>query len=164
MKFRKKGTIYTDGACSGNPGPGGYAAVLLMGDARKELSGGYRNTTNNRMELTAAIKGLQALKQPCDIILYSDSQYMVNSINKGWVLRWQANGWKRNKKEYALNVDLWIKLLEQLKIHDVQFEWTRGHAGDPENERCDELATTAAAQPNLPEEDISATSPQGNLF
>jgi ribonuclease HI len=137
---------------------------LLSEEGREELSGGYSNTTNNRMELTAAIKGLEALSGPSDVTLLSDSQYLVNSINKGWVLRWQSNGWKRNKKEYALNIDLWKKLLKQLAIHSVQFKWTRGHAGDPENERCDLLATRAAAQPDLPEEENTSTPGQGNLF
>ena len=119
--------IYTDGACSGNPGPGGYAAILLYGDSRKEVTGGFRNTTNNRMELTAAIAGLESLPKPCKVTLYSDSQYLVQSVNQGWVNRWQANNWKRNKKDYALNVDLWKKILKLLDFHEVAFRWTKGH-------------------------------------
>jgi ribonuclease HI len=161
---KKKVTIYTDGACSGNPGPGGYAAVLLADNARKEISGGYSNTTNNRMELMAAIKGLEVLREPCQVTLYSDSQYLVNSVSKGWARRWQANGWKRNKKEYALNVDLWLRLLKLLDVHTVSFEWTRGHAGDPENERCDRLATEASVQPDLPEEGTPPAPSQSALF
>jgi len=142
-------TLYTDGACSNNPGPGGYGVVLLYDSHRKELSRGYRKTTNNRMEILAAIAGLEALKEPCRVTLYSDSQYLVNAIEKGWAQRWQANGWMRNKKEKAVNPDLWEKLLELCSIHKVQFEWLRGHAGHDENERCDELATAAARGSNL---------------
>jgi ribonuclease HI len=141
--------LYTDGACSYNPGPGGYGAVLIYGSHRKELSAGFRRTTNNRMEILAAIAGLEALKEPCCITLYSDSQYLVDSIEKGWAVRWQANGWKRNKNEKAVNPDLWERLLELCKIHKVQFEWVRGHAGHKENERCDKLATAAAQGSNL---------------
>lgn len=145
-------TIYTDGACIGNPGPGGYAAVLLYGDKRKEIAGGYRNTTNNRMELMAVIQALEALKEPCQVTLYSDSEYLVNSINRGWARRWQANGWKRNKKAYAQNIDLWERLLALLQKHEVTFKWTRGHAGTQENERCDYLANQAAQRPDLPKD------------
>ncbi|HTY61566.1 MAG TPA: ribonuclease HI [Acidobacteriota bacterium] len=136
--------LYTDGACINNPGPGGYGVVMLYNSHRKELSGGFRKTTNNRMELFAAIAGLDALKEPCSVTLYSDSQYLVNAIHLGWARRWQANGWMRNRKEKAINPDLWEKLLNLCKTHNVQFEWLRGHAGHSENERCDELATTAA--------------------
>lgn len=156
--------IYTDGACLGNPGPGGYAAILIRGDKRKELSGGFRDTTNNRMELTAAIKGLEALKQPCQVLLYSDSRYLVQSMSEGWVEKWRANGWKRNKRDRALNVDLWKQILALCEKHQVQFEWTKGHAGTPENERCDLLATEAAAQPDLPEDIIKDNSSQPRLF
>ncbi|RMD86882.1 MAG: ribonuclease HI [Calditrichaeota bacterium] len=152
MSKRKHVIIYTDGACIGNPGPGGYAAVLIYQGKRKEISGGFKNTTNNRMELMAVIKALEALKEPCKVTLYSDSQYLVESLNKGWVKRWQSRGWKRNKKDMAQNIDLWKRLLELLKIHEVEFKWTRGHAGTPENERCDKLASKAAMQPNLPED------------
>jgi len=141
----KQVAVYTDGACKNNPGPGGYGVVLEYEGHRKELSGGYRRTTNNRMEILAAIVGLEALKEPCSVRLYSDSQYLVNAIEKGWARRWQANGWKRNAKEDAVNPDLWERLLALCKIHKVDFKWVRGHAGHPENERCDHLATTAAA-------------------
>jgi ribonuclease HI len=152
--------LFTDGACSGNPGPGGYGVVLLFNSHRKEISKGFRRTTNNRMEILAAIAGLEALKEPCRVTLYSDSQYLVNAIEKDWAQRWQANGWMRNKKEKAINPDLWERLLELCKIHKVQFEWLRGHAGQEENERCDELATAAARGPNLAiDEDYERASP-----
>ncbi|MBN1569323.1 MAG: ribonuclease HI [Acidobacteria bacterium] len=156
----KNVAIYTDGACSNNPGPGGYGVILLYDSHRKELSKGFRRTTNNRMEILAAIAGLEALKEPCRVKLYSDSQYLVNAIEKGWAKRWQADGWMRNKKEKAINPDLWERLLELCKIHKVQFEWLRGHAGHDENERCDELATAAARSPNLAiDEDYEKISP-----
>lgn len=142
-------TIYTDGACSGNPGAGGYGVVLLYGAARKELSGGYRKTTNNRMEVLAVIKGLEALKEPCQVVLYSDSKYVVDAIEKGWVTKWRQNGWMRNKKERASNVDLWERLLELLERHRVSFRWVKGHADNPENERCDALARAAIQNGNL---------------
>ncbi|OPY09558.1 MAG: Ribonuclease HI [Syntrophus sp. PtaB.Bin001] len=145
----KKVTIYTDGACLGNPGPGGYGVVLLYGEQRKELSGGYRLTTNNRMEILAAIKGLEALKSACEVTLYSDSQYLVNAISKGWARRWQANGWKRNSREKALNPDLWERLLKLCARHEVTFVWVRGHANNVENERCDVLSKEAAARSDL---------------
>ena len=141
---RKHVTIYTDGACIGNPGPGGYGVVLLYKGRRREISRGYRNTTNNRMEVLAAIVGLEAISEPCRVTLFSDSQYLVNAIAKGWAQRWQANGWKRNKKERALNPDLWERLLAVCERHDVEFEWVRGHAVNKENECCDRLATHAA--------------------
>ncbi len=156
--------IYTDGACIGNPGPGGYAAILIKNSRRKEISGGFKNTTNNRMEIMAAIKGLAALKNKCHVTLYSDSQYLVNSMTEGWVKSWQANGWKRNKKEYALNVDLWKQILELCKTHNVDFKWTRGHAGTPENERCDYLATQAANQTDLPDDPINISNTNLDLF
>lgn len=133
-------TIYTDGACSGNPGPGGYGAILLYQGHELELSGGEAQTTNNRMELMGVITALRALKRPCAVQLYTDSQYVVNAVEKGWAKRWQANGWMRNKKEQALNPDLWQELLELLEVHQVRFHWVRGHAGDEYNERCDALA------------------------
>ena len=147
---RKQVEIFTDGACTGNPGPGGYGVILAYGVKRKELSGGFRRTTNNRMEIMAAITGLEALKFPCKVTLYSDSQYLVNSISKGWAKRWRANGWMRNKAEAAINPDLWETLLELCTIHDVTFEWVRGHAGHVENERCDRLSVAAAAGKDLP--------------
>ncbi len=146
---QKKVTLFTDGACLGNPGPGGYGVVLLYGEHRKELSGGYRLTTNNRMEILAAIKGLEALKVSCAVTLYSDSQYLVNAINKGWAKRWRANGWKRNSREKALNPDLWERLLNLCSLHEVTFVWVRGHANNTENERCDVLSKEAAGRTNL---------------
>ena len=143
-------TIYTDGACLGNPGPGGYGVVLLKGSYRRELSGGFRRTTNNRMEIMAAIVGLESLKTGCKVTLYSDSQYLVHAIEKGWARRWQANGWKRNKREAAINPDLWARLLDLCELHDAEFRWVRGHAGNSENERCDLLATAVASRPDLP--------------
>lgn len=143
-------TIYTDGACIGNPGPGGYGAVLIYDGHRKELSGGYRRTTNNRMEMMAAIVALEALKGKCSVTLYSDSHYLVKAISKGWAQSWRANGWRRNKREKALNPDLWETLLQLCQYHDVQLRWVKGHADNPENTRCDELATEAASHTNLP--------------
>lgn len=142
--------IYTDGACSGNPGPGGYGVVLLFNGHRKELSAGFRDTTNNRMEILAAIVGLEALKERCNVTIYTDSQYLLNAIEKGWAKKWKANGWMRNKKEPALNADLWERMLKLCDQHNVKFIWVRGHSGNPENERCDQLAVEAAKQPNLP--------------
>ncbi|MHB1126158.1 MAG: ribonuclease HI [Bacillota bacterium] len=139
----KEVTLYTDGACSGNPGPGGYGAVLLYQGRRKELSGGVKETTNNRMELTACIKGLEALKEKCRVTIFTDSKYLADAIAQGWALRWRANGWMRNKTEPALNADLWEQLLQLCDQHTVEFKWVKGHAGDPENERCDHLATEA---------------------
>jgi ribonuclease HI len=145
-----KVVIYTDGGAVDNPGPGGYGVVLRYKGHRKELSGGFRSTTNNRMELLACIEGIKALKNPCEVVLYSDSKYVVNGITKGWAKKWQANGWKRSKKEKAENVDLWEQLLGLCQQHDVEFRWVRGHAGNPDNERCDQLAMQAASRPNLP--------------
>jgi ribonuclease HI len=137
-------TIYTDGACLGNPGPGGYGVVLLDGQQRQELAVGYRLTTNNRMEMMAAIAGLEALAVPSSVTLYSDSQYLVDAVMKGWAKRWRANGWKRNAKDKAKNPDLWAKILGLCEQHQVTFIWVRGHAGNVENERCDRLAVAAA--------------------
>ena len=142
--------IYTDGACTGNPGPGGYGVVLIYGDHRRELSGGYRLTTNNRMELMGPIKGLEALNQSCQVTLHSDSQYVVEGIEKGWAKRWRDNGWMRNKREWAVNPDLWGMLLNLCEPHEVEFRWVRGHAGNVENERCDQLAVEAAHRRDLP--------------
>jgi len=136
----KKILLYTDGACSGNPGPGGWGAVMQFGEHERELSGGEAHTTNNRMELTAVIKGLLALKEPCEVVVTSDSKYVVDSIEKGWARSWKRNGWKKADKKPALNADLWEELLRLLDIHKVEFKWIKGHAGHPENERCDELA------------------------
>lgn len=144
-------TIYTDGACADNPrGNGGYGVIIVCDGQRRELSGGFRNTTNNRMEMYAVIVGLEALEQPSTVTVYTDSQYIVNSINKRWVYRWQANNWMRNKKDRALNVDLWQRILACCDRHSVTFEWVRGHAGHPENERCDQLAVAALRQEGLP--------------
>lgn len=132
--------IFTDGACSGNPGPGGYGAILRVGEHVKELSGGEANTTNNRMELMGVIAALSALKYPCDVVLTTDSKYVVDSVTKGWARGWKAKGWIKSDKKPALNVDLWEKLLDLLDVHNVKFVWVKGHAGHPENERCDELA------------------------
>ena len=151
-------TIYTDGACIGNPGPGGYGVVLMYGDQEKELSGGRRLTTNNRMEMLAAIEGLEALKRPCSVTLYSDSQLLVDGVEKGWAARWRKNDWMRNKKEPAINPDLWGRLLDICEKHDVTFRWVRGHAGDPMNERCDLLANREARKPAQPIDEIYESS------
>lgn len=136
----KQVEIFTDGACSGNPGPGGWGAVLRYNGHEKELSGGEKSTTNNRMELTAVIKALEQLKEPCLVTLTTDSKYVADGIGKGWAQSWQQNGWRKADKKPALNPDLWERLLELLKIHDVTINWVKGHAGHPENERCDQLA------------------------
>ena len=136
--------IYTDGACQGNPGPGGWGAVMRYKGTEKEISGGERNTTNNRMELSAVIEALKLLKEPCSVTLYSDSQYVCNAIKLGWAKKWRANGWMRNKKEPALNPELWDELLKLCEKHTVEVVWVKGHAGHPENERCDALAVVAA--------------------
>jgi len=141
--------MHTDGACSGNPGPGGYGTVMQFGNRRTELSGGFRRTTNNRMELLAVIVGFEALKQPCAVTVYSDSKYVVDAVNKGWARRWRANGWRRNKREKAENPDLWARLLDLIETHSVVFRWVRGHAGDEGNERADALAVTASTGKNL---------------
>jgi ribonuclease HI len=143
-------TIYTDGACSGNPGPGGYGIVLLDDSGnRRELSAGYKRTTNNRMELRAVIVGLEALKAPCNVKLYSDSQYVVKAIEEHWLDNWIKRGWKKADKKPVMNVDLWKQLVPQLERHTIKFIWTKGHAGDVENERCDELAVEAMKNGNL---------------
>ena len=136
----KQVEIFTDGACSGNPGKGGWGAVLRYQNVERELCGGARETTNNRMELTAVIEALTALKEPCVVTLTTDSKYVVDAIEKGWVYGWQRNGWRKADKKPALNVDLWEQLLPLLQKHTVSFVWVKGHAGHPENERCDALA------------------------
>jgi len=146
----KSVTIYTDGGCLGNPGPGGYGVVLLYGQKRREMSGGFRLTTNNRMEIMAAIVGLETLRYRCHVTIYTDSQYLVRSITQGWAARWRANGWKRNAKERAVNPDLWERLLDLCAQHDVHFEWVKGHAGNPENECCDRLSVQATKGKDLP--------------
>ena len=133
-------TIYTDGACSGNPGPGGWGCILEYMGHEKELSGGEPNTTNNRMELTAVIKGLQALKEPCIVELYSDSKYVIDAMEKGWAIGWQKRGWIKSDKKPALNPDLWEILLALTQRHQLHYHWVKGHATNPKNNRCDELA------------------------
>lgn len=132
--------LFTDGACSGNPGPGGWGVVLRYNGHEKELSGGEKDTTNNRMELTAAIMGLSALKEPCKVRLVTDSKYVADGITRGWAESWRKNNWRKADKKPALNPDLWEKLLDLIKEHDVTIDWVKGHAGHPENERCDRLA------------------------
>ncbi len=145
-----KVTIYTDGSARGNPdGPGGYGTVIQFIDSKgqlheREFSAGYRKTTNNRMELMAAITGLEALTKPCQVELYSDSQYLVKAFNDRWIYGWLKNNWKNSKKEPVKNIDLWKRLLEAMKPHEVKYIWVKGHAGHPGNERCDRLATAAA--------------------
>jgi len=163
MDTHKKVEIFTDGACSGNPGPGGYGVLLRHKSNIKELAGGYKLTTNNRMELMAATEALKALKEPCRVKLYSDSKYLVDAMTEGWALRWKANNWKRNKKEKAENVDLWEQLLELCKSHQVDFIWVKGHDGLYENERCDELSRNAIKLENL-RIDYGYSAEQKTLF
>jgi ribonuclease HI len=144
--------VFTDGGCTGNPGPGGYGAVILAGETRSEIADGFRLTTNNRMELMACIAALTALNAPADVTLHSDSRYVVNGISKGWARKWRANGWMRTKSEAARNCDLWSRLLDLCDEHRVRFVWVHGHAGNRENERCDQLATDAAQGPDLRED------------
>ena len=139
----KEVTIYSDGACSGNPGPGGWGTILVYQGKEKELSAGEEQTTNNRMELLAAIMGLEALKDPCKVTLVSDSKYLCESINQKWVFGWEQNGWRKADKKPALNIDLWERMLIQLRRHEVEVQWIKGHAGHPYNERCDRLAVGA---------------------
>ena len=133
-------TLYTDGACSGNPGPGGWGAILEYKGHEAELSGGEENTTNNRMELTAVIEGLKRLKEPCIVELYSDSKYVIDALEKGWAVSWQLRGWIKADKKPALNPDLWEQLLDLVQIHQLRYHWVKGHADNPKNNRCDELA------------------------
>ncbi len=157
--------IYTDGACSGNPGPGGWAAILKYGEHRKTLTGGARLTTNNRMEVQAAIEALRALKQPCRVKLYTDSEYLVKAMTEGWVQRWKAQGWMRNKKEPTLNRDLWGALLQLTQQHEVSWIWVRGHADTPDNEACDRLAVEMTRRPDLPpDEGYEQTAKPKSLF
>ena len=142
----KEVTIYTDGACSGNPGPGGWGAVLMYGEHRKEISGGDAHTTNNRMELTGPIEALELLKQPCKVRLYSDSAYLVNAFNQHWIANWQRNGWQTSQKEPVENKELWQRLLQLCRTHEVEFIKVEGHADNAENNRCDELARAAIAK------------------
>jgi ribonuclease HI len=152
--------IYTDGGCEPNPGPGGYGVVLLHPRKRAEASGGFRKTTNNRMEIFAAIAGLELLKQPCKVTLFSDSQYLVDAITKGWAVKWKKNSWWLNNKERAKNIDLWEKLLLLCEKHQVEFNWVKGHAGNAENERCDQLSMAALRQSNLPADEGYENKPE----
>ena len=140
----KRVTIYTDGACSGNPGPGGWGTILRCNGVEKELCGGEKETTNNRMELLAVINGLEALNRKCKVKIYSDSSYVVNGITKGWAEGWKANNWRKSDKKPALNPDLWDKLLYLLSQHEYEFVWIKGHDGHPENERCDKMAVACS--------------------
>ncbi len=163
MTNKQKGlpevTIYTDGGCINNPGPGGYGVILLCKGHRKELTGGFRRTTNNRMEILAAIKGLEALKERCRVTVFSDSQYLVNAMEQDWARRWQAQGWWRSRKEKAMNPDLWERLLQLCEQHKVRFQWLRGHAGTAENERADELARSSAQGENLSVDELYENTP-----
>ena len=143
-------TLYTDGSCLGNPGPGGWGAVLRFGGHVKELAGGFNRTTNNRMEILAAIEGLAALKESCSVDLYTDSQYVRNAVEKRWLDGWKKNGWKNAAKKPVKNRDLWERLDVLLQRHSVRLHWVKGHAGNPDNERCDILARSEAARPQLP--------------
>ena len=154
-------TVYTDGGCEPNPGTGGYGVVVVCGDRIRELSGGFQQTTNNRMEIFAAIAGLEALPSPNRVTLVSDSRYLVDAMAQNWARRWRANGWWRTKKERAVNADLWERLLVLCEYHDVTFKWVKGHAGHEQNERCDELAMTALKRPNLPADTGYAPRPEG---
>jgi ribonuclease HI len=146
--------IFTDGACIGNPGPGGYGVVIIYSGHRKELSGGYHLTTNNRMELIAAIKGLKSLKRACKVKLFSDSKYLVEAMNKGWLDLWRKKNWRKSNGGGVLNIDLWKQLFALCQKHEVAFVWIKGHAGNKENERCDKLAMDAAKRNNLPRDTI----------
>jgi ribonuclease HI len=152
--------IYTDGGCDPNPGAGGYGVVLLHPKKRVEISGGFRLTTNNRMEILAAIQGLELLKRPCDVTLYSDSQYLVNAIMEGWAVSWKKRDWWRTNKERAENADLWERLLALCETHQAEFSWGRGHAGNLENERCHQLSMTALRQPDLPADEGYENKPE----
>jgi len=158
--------IFTDGACKGNPGPGGYGVVLISGARTRELSGGFRKTTNNRMELLACIEGLRSLNHPCSVVLTSDSKYVVNAMVKGWAKRWRSKGWKLSPSKPAKNPDLWSELLDLCETHDVSFKWVKGHSEHPQNERCDELAVAASGGKDLPA-DLAFENPalpEGDLF
>jgi ribonuclease HI len=159
----KEINLYTDGASSGNPGPGGYGVILKYQNKQKELSGGFRRTTNNRMELMAVIEGLKSIKEKCKVNIYSDSKYIVDAIEQEWIYKWKRLGWKRNKKQKLLNPDLWKELFGLLQKHEVKLFWVRGHNGHPENERCDYLAVKASQQPDLPADKYFESSPE-DLF
>lgn len=159
-------TVYTDGACVGNPGPGGHGAVLLYRNGRqlhrREISSGFRLTTNNRMEIVAVIRALEALKRPCEVQVFSDAQYVVNALSRGWALRWKAKNWMAKPQKPRLNADLWEHLRELCSVHDVTMTWVRGHNGVVENERADELAEAAARMPGLPRDDGYEPATMGN--
>ncbi len=140
MNDRPEVEMFTDGACSGNPGPGGWGTILRFKGVEKEISGGEARTTNNKMELTAVIEGLKALKRPCNVTLYSDSKYVCDALTKGWAKKWQKNNWKKSDGKTALNIPLWEELLTLCETHSLNIIWVKGHAGHPENERCDEMA------------------------
>ncbi len=163
MTNLKRVIVHTDGACITNPGSGGYGVFINSEGHIKELSGGFRNTTNNRMEIMAAIVALETLTEQCRVTVFSDSKYLVNAISQGWAKRWQKHGWKRNKRERAQNPDLWERLLKTCKAHKVEFKWVRGHSANPENERCDQLANEAAMRPDLPIDD-GYENPPHRLF
>ena len=156
-------TIYTDGACTGNPGPGGYGAVIIQDGKRRELSKGYAMTTNNRMELMAAIAALESLTQSSQVRLFTDSKYLSDAINKGWTDTWQANGWRKSDKSKVLNMDLWKRLLHLLDKHEVRILWVKGHAGHKENERCDQLAVQAAQGKNLSQDSAYEISKESQI-
>lgn len=157
--------IYTDGACSGNPGPGGYGAVILDGGERVEISGGFQRTTNNRMELLAIIESLKHLKKKSSVLLNTDSKYIIDAVTKGWLDKWKANRWMRNKREKAENVDLWKQMVKLLEKHDVKLNWVKGHAGNIENEVCDRLAVRAARGKKLKmDKGFEGRAKQGELF
>ncbi|MDY6016598.1 MAG: ribonuclease HI [Oscillospiraceae bacterium] len=146
MNELKKVDIFTDGACSGNPGPGGWGAILRYGNHELELSGGEKSTTNNRMELTAVIEALKHLKEKCSVTIYTDSKYVADAFLQGWIWNWAKNGWKKSDKKPVLNPELWQTLLTEIRKHDYKIVWVKGHAGHPENERCDQLATAKSAE------------------
>ncbi len=154
--------VYTDGACKGNPGPGGYGVVLIFGERKRELSGGFRKTTNNRMELLACIEGLRSLKRPCSVVLTSDSKYVVNAMVKGWAKKWRSRGWQLAPSKPAKNPDLWAQLLDLCDEHKVKFKWVKGHNEHPENERCDALAVAASQGKDLPP-DLAFENPEHAL-
>lgn len=146
MSELKKVDIFTDGACSGNPGPGGWGAILRYGEREMELSGGEASTTNNRMELTAVIEALKKLKFPCEVTIYTDSKYVADAFLQGWIWNWMKKGWKKSDGKPVLNPELWQTLWSEIQKHEYKIVWVKGHAGHPENERCDVLATTQAAK------------------
>jgi ribonuclease HI len=156
---KKEVVMYTDGACEPNPGAGGYGVVLLSENRRKEISGSFRRTTNNRMEIYAAIAGLEVLKYPCRVTIYSDSQYLVSAITEGWVEKWKSRNWWRTNKEQAINVDLWERLSALCETHEVNFMWVKGHSGNPENERCDKLSYAALRQKDSPPDEFYENPP-----